>query len=348
MDVRETTEPQTTSVRAWKGRDLPLETTVTRSALMKAAGLIGGSELIRAPRIRTVQLCGREVVLAEDTRHTKVKAFKQRGGLAAVLEAWMAGATEVVAASTGNHGQAVAAAAASCGLRARVFAPSGTPDFKVKAMAELGAVVVLSDSPSYDVAAAQAVVFATGARLPFIHPFDDVRVIAGQATLMDALVRELGEEPGTVFVPVGGGGLAAGLVRNNQLFLDGAVRLVGVEPCRRPSLTVSLLAGQLAPVRFAQTLAQGANVGQVGSLTYPILRSGLHAMLSVSENDIASAMRTLAALGVPSEGAGALPLAALLGGNAHLAHPDRPLVALVSGASIDRADQLVPQIPQEY
>jgi threonine dehydratase len=309
-----------------------------------AERLVSSSDLIRPARLSRAQVGGREVFIVEDTKHRDVAAFKQRGALVAVAEAIRSGGRHVVAASTGNHGKSVGAASRALGAGATVFHPKGIPELKIQGMRAVGANVIESKSTNYDDAAREAERFAETEGCNFVHPFDDIHVVTGQATLLLEIARALGCEPSIVFAPVGGGGLAAGLVAAAHHRFGGRPQIVGVEPVRRASLIGALAARQPTYVEYAATLAQGANVGRVGSIPLEILRRGLHSAFAVSEERIAEAMRSLAQIGIRAEGAGALPFAALLAGAAgKFPRSHQPIVLLVSGASIDPADQRNPQ-----
>lgn len=310
----------------------------------RAADCVAAAESIRPARLSRITVAGREVVLASDTHHNDVKAFKARGAFVAVSAAYDRGARHCVGASTGNHAQGVAAACRHFGIAATIFVPSGTPVFKLERIRALGVELRVSDAADYDTVAREARAYSEAHGHAFVHPFDDPDVILGQGTLLCSIVDALGESPGTLIVPVGGGGLAAGLLLAATYRCSVLPDVIGVEPARRASMLQALLEGGCPFVPPATSLAQGANVGAIGSLTAPVLRDGLVAAAAVTERAIAGAMISLAEAGVEAEGAGALSLAALHSVLADFPFRQGPIVLVVSGASIDASEQANPRI----
>ena len=257
---------------------------------------------------------GRGVWLkAENLQRTG--AFKIRGAVNMLsLLSDAERAAGVVAASAGNHGQAVAWAARELGLRATVFMPQDAPMTKVEATRNYGADTVLA-GVGFEEALAESHVFARETGATFVHAFDDERVIAGQGTLGLELAEDL-PDVGTFVVAVGGGGLAAGVAIALRA-LRPNVRLVGVQ------------AGKTGK----GTIADGIAVKQPGELTMAILDELLDDMVHVEDDEISEAITLLlerAKLVV--EGAGAAPLAALLSGKVG---GTGDACALLSGGNID-------------
>lgn len=259
------------------------------------------------------RLVGREVHLkAENLQRTG--SFKVRGAvnkIASLSEAERAAG--VVAASAGNHGQAVAWAAREAGIVATIFVPQDAPTAKVDAARSYGAKVELAGEAFEEaVAAALAHVEATGAT--FVHPYEDELIVAGQGTIGLEIAEQLPQVE-TVLVPVGGGGLAAGI----------ALALREVRPEAR------VIGVQAEPSGFA--LADGIAVKQPGQLTGPILDDVLDEVLSVSGEEINSAIVLLVErTKLVVEGAGAVGVAALLTGKVG---GKGPVAALLSGGNID-------------
>jgi threonine dehydratase len=229
----------------------------------------------------------------------------------------------VVTASAGNHGQAVAWAARQAGIAATIFMPEAAPMAKVDATRSYGAEVELQGEFFDDsVDAARAFEAETGAT--FVHAFDDPRVIAGQGTLGLELAEQLPEGPGTVAIPVGGGGLAAGIaIALRELRPE--LRLAGVQ-----AAACAPLAG-LEPAGL--TIADGIAVKRPGELTSSILRDLLDEIVAVDDEVIARAIVLLLERSkLVVEGAGAAPVAALLenrvGGDGHVC-------AVLAGGNID-------------
>jgi threonine dehydratase len=266
---------------------------------------------------------GREVLLkAENLQRTG--AFKIRGAVNKLAtltpEERAAG---VVAASAGNHGQAVAWAAREAGIPATIFVPLDAPMAKVDAARNYGATVELAGEMFDDALAAAAEhVERTGAT--FVHAFDDARIVAGQGTLGLELADQLPER-GTVVLPVGGGGLASGV----------AVALRELRP--RLSL-VGVQAAACAPLVRADgplgfTIADGIAVKNPGSLTAPILAELLDEIVAVEDERISEAIvLLLERTKLVVEGAGAAPVAALLAG---LVGGEGPVCCVLAGGNID-------------
>jgi threonine dehydratase len=256
------------------------------------------------------RLAGRPVHLkAENLQRTG--SFKIRGAvnkLATLGEAERAAG--VVAASAGNHAQAVAWAAREVGIRATIFVPQDAPMAKVEATKSYGAEVVMGGEAFEEaIAAAQERVAATGAT--FVHPYEDEAVVAGQGTIGLELAEQLAEAE-TVLVPVGGGGLAAGI----GLALRGRARVIGI---------------RAAPAAFA--IADGIAVKTPGELTGPILGDVLEEVVEVGSKEIAEAMvLLLERTKLVVEGAGAVGIAALLEGKIA---GSGPVAAVLSGGNID-------------
>jgi threonine dehydratase len=265
---------------------------------------------------------GRPVQLkAENLQRTG--AFKIRGAVNTIAtlspEERRAG---VVAASAGNHGQAVAWAAREAGIGATIFMPQDSPMAKVEATRNYGARVELVGA-GYDEsqAAAHERMEETGATL--LHAFEDERVIAGQGTIGLELAEQLADL-GTVVIPVGGGGLASGIgIALREIRPE--VRLIGVQ-----AAACSPLAGG-TDHRF--TIAEGIAVKQPGELTSAILREKLDDIVTVSDDEISHAiLLLLERTKLIVEGAGAAPLAALLAGRVP---GEGEVCVILSGGNID-------------
>ena len=258
------------------------------------------------------RLAARDVLLkAENLQRTG--SFKIRGAFNKISTLGTAErAAGVVAASAGNHGQAVAWAAREVGVAARIFVPADAPMAKVDATRSSGAAVELVGSSFEDaVAAARRDVEASGAT--FVHAFEDDVVIAGQGTIGLEIAGQV-PESGTVLVPVGGGGLAAGIAVALQAARPGT-RLIGVRAAH------------------GETIADGIAVKQPGELASRILEGALATMVEVTDEEISEAIvLLLERTKLVVEGAGAVGVAALLAGrvdgNGHV-------LALLSGGNID-------------
>jgi threonine dehydratase len=264
------------------------------------------------------QLAGREVQLkAENLQRTG--SFKVRGAYnrisALSAEERAAG---VVAASAGNHGQAVAWAALEVGSRARIYMPQDAPMAKVDATRHYGAEVILGGDAIEDcLAEASKYVDEHGAT--FVHPFEDPVIIAGQGTIGLELVDQVPEIE-TALIPIGGGGLASGISLALRAVKPG-VRIVGVQA-----------AGTL-PDGSGFTIADGIAVKTPGELTMSILDTVLDDIISVTDEEISQAIvLLLERTKLVVEGAGAVGVAALLSGKVG---GTGPVVSVLSGGNID-------------
>jgi threonine dehydratase len=228
----------------------------------------------------------------------------------------------VVAASAGNHGQAVAWAAREAGIEATIFMPAETPMAKVEPTRNYGARAELTGATFEDaVTAAVAHVEETGAT--FVHPFEDPDVIAGQGTIGLELVEQL-PELATVVIPIGGGGLASGIGLTLRA-LRPDVKLVGVQ-----AASCAPLAGG---TQFGYTIAEGIAVKYPGELTSRLLGNLLETIVTVTDEEISQAIVLLAERAkLVVEGAGAAVMAALL---ASRVPGDGPTIAILSGGNID-------------
>ena len=240
----------------------------------------------------------------------------------------------VVAASAGNHAQGVAFAARELGIHATIFMPVGVALPKLDATRAYGADVVLQgDSIGETLEAAQAFSTETGAVI--IPPYDHADVIAGQGTLGLEILDDV-PDAATIVVPIGGGGLAAGVASavKQRAALEGrTVRVIGVQAANASPYVPSLAAGHPVQVPVVPTIADGIAVYRPGELTFEVIRATVDEVITVSDDDIARALLVLlerAKLVV--EPAGAVSVAALLSGEIT---SDGPIVARLSGGNID-------------
>jgi threonine dehydratase len=259
-------------------------------------------------------------------------SFKERGALnrIAMLTPEQA-ARGVIAASAGNHAQGVAYHATKRGIRAVIVMPLTTPLVKVTATRDFGAEVVLHGA-NYDEAFTEAIRLCAEQDLTFIHPFDDPAVMAGQGTIGLELLEQVPLLEAVV-VPIGGGGLIGGIacaIKESRP----DIRIVGVQTSRLPSMAAAVEAHHPVTIDPATTIADGIAVRRAGDLTLPMVERYVDEIVTVDEDEIASAIlmllereKTLA------EGAGATALAALLQHRTSLkgAHT----AVLVCGGNID-------------
>ncbi|HET8570145.1 MAG TPA: threonine ammonia-lyase [Candidatus Limnocylindria bacterium] len=302
------------------------------SAVSEAAERIR-SHVRRTPTERSEalgQLAGREVHLKLENLQ-RTGAFKLRGALNAILLLDpVRRAAGVVTASAGNHGQGVAHAARLAGVPAAVVLPHGVPLAKLTAIQRAGAETVLVDG-GYDDAHAAAVDIARERGATYVHAFDDDDVIAGQGTVGLELLEDV-PDLDTLVVPVGGGGLIAGVALAAASRAP-RVRVVGVQAASASAMAASVGLGHVVD-RPAATIADGIAVRRPAERTFAVVRRYVHDVVTVSDEAIARAIVVLLERHkLLAEGAGAAALAAVLEADGGL--PGRRVGVVVSGGNID-------------
>ncbi len=262
----------------------------------------------------------------------KTGAFKLRGAyykLSTLTDEEKA--RGVIACSAGNHAQGVAFAARDMGIPATICIPAGAPLSKIEATRSYGANVVLVPGV-YDDAHAEAVRLRDEQGLTFIHPFDDERVMAGQGTIGLEIAEQL-PDVDAVLVPIGGGGLIAG-VASALRQLKPACRIIGVQAAGAASMDDSLRAGHILTLPEVHTVADGIQVKTPGEKTFAICREAVDEVVTVGEAEIASAILTvLERQKLMVEGAGAVGVAAAMYGELDLR--GKTVCALLSGGNLD-------------
>lgn len=262
----------------------------------------------------------------------KTGAFKLRGAyykLSTLTDEEKA--RGVIACSAGNHAQGVAFAARDMGIPATICIPAGAPLSKIEATRSYGANVVLVPGV-YDDAHAEAVRLRDEQGLTFIHPFDDERVMAGQGTIGLEIAEQL-PDVDVVLVPIGGGGLIAG-VASALRQLKPACRIIGVQAAGAASMADSLRAGHILTLPEVHTVADGIQVKTPGGKTFAICREAVDEVVTVGEAEIASAILTvLERQKLMVEGAGAVGVAAAMYGELDLR--GKTVCALLSGGNLD-------------
>ncbi len=313
---------------------------VTIDDVRRAAAAIEGvavrTPLIEMPALAA--LVGHSVALKCEQLQP-IGAFKVRGAYNAIQKIPAAVRKRgVITYSSGNHGQAVAWAAARVGVRAVIVMPNTAPLVKVDGVKKLGGEVVFVGPRSVDRKhKAEEICAAEG--LAMIPPFDHPDVIAGQGTC-GLEILEQWPHVDTILVPVGGGGLLAGIC----VAVSGTrpeTRVVAIEPEGAAKLTAAMRAG--APEQLASTasLADGLLTLSVGSMTFPLIKPVIHEVVTVSDDDITMAIRFLhREAGLKVEPSGAATTAALLSGKVR---PRGATVVVVSGGNVDEElfDRLV-------
>lgn len=240
----------------------------------------------------------------------------------------------VVTASAGNHGQAVALCARRSGIGATVVVPQNTPQVKLDRIRQYGPQLIVHGS-IYDEAEDFAKSIAQEEGMEYVSPYNDLQVIAGQGTVGLEILTQM-RNPDVVLVPVGGGGLAAGL----SIAIKGAspeVEVIGVQSAASPSMFESFRQGKQVDAKVEGSVADGllGNL-EANSITVPIVRKYVDRMVVVDEESIVNSIRLLWEEGQVVEGAGAAAVAAVLKDRS-LAKPEKNVVAVLSGGNIDGA-----------
>jgi threonine dehydratase len=260
--------------------------------ILKAAVYDVAIESPLDPARRLSRRLNREVLLKREDLQP-VFSFKLRGAYNRIAHLSDAEAARgVICASAGNHAQGVALAAKRRGIRAVIVMPVTTPRIKIEAVRDLGGEVVLQGD-DFDAANAHARALEREQGLCFVHPFDDPDVIAGQGTIaMEILRQRRGESIAAIFVPIGGGGLIAGIGAYVKALFP-AIRIVGVEPVDAASMQAALAAGH--PVRLDRVglFADGVAVRQVGEHTYRIARECVDEIVTVDTDQTCAAIQDI-------------------------------------------------------
>lgn len=296
-----------------------------------------GTRLPRTPLLPSSWLSS----IADGTVCLKIESlnltnsFKIRGALNAALrlsEGIDSDTTMIVAASAGNHGRSLALAAEELGMACVIFTPASAPEAKQNAIRRHGA-VLHSDCEDYDAAEQQAKEFADVEGGVYISPYNHPDVIAGAGTIGLEIVETMPSFD-VLVVPLGGGGLASGV----GLAVKAAaphVTIVGVEVEASSPFTLSLEAGRITAITPRPSLADGL-VGNLepGSITFPLVKQVVDYVVTVSEEELARAMKGLATEErLIVEGAGAAAVAAIVAGKASA--PGQRVIALVTGGNVD-------------
>ncbi len=238
----------------------------------------------------------------------------------------------VIACSAGNHAQGVALAATKMGIKSLICLPDGAPISKVEATKRYGAQVCLVKGV-YDDAYNKAVELRDEKGYTFIHPFNDVDVIAGQGTIGLEILDQL-PNIDAVVVPVGGGGLIAGVAYTIKQ-INPACKVYGVQSAGAPSMEQSVKNGKITTLKGVQTIADGIAVKTPGNLTYDLVNKYVDGIFTVTDDETALAILTLLEQQkLIAEGAGAVSVAAILAGKI----PDiegKNVCCLISGGNID-------------
>ena len=235
----------------------------------------------------------------------------------------------LITASAGNHAQGVAYAAKAYGVPATIVMPTTTPLIKVERTRSYGAQVVLHGDV-YDDACEKALQLAEEEGYTFIHPFDDLTVATGQGTIAMEIVKEL-PLVDYILVPVGGGGLAAGIATLTKL-LNPKIKVIGVEPAGANCLQVSLEKGEVTALPSVSTIADGTAVKRPGEKIFPYLAENLDSVITVEDDELVVAFLDMVENHkMIVENSGLLTVAALK----HLDVKGKKIVSVLSGGNMD-------------
>ena len=291
------------------------------------------TSLDAAPRLSR-RLHNRVFFKREDLQ--PVFSFKIRGAYNKIAQLSSISAQRgVICASAGNHAQGVALAARTRGIPALIVMPVTTPDIKVRAVADMGAEIVLHGD-DYDQAYEHAVELAQERALVFVHPFDDPDVIAGQGTIAMEILRQAhGDDIDAIFVPVGGGGLIAGIAAYAKSLYP-RIKIIGVEPEESASMYESLRAGKRVTLERVGTFADGVAVRRVGEETFRLARLYVDEIILVTTDQICAAIQDIFEdTRSIAEPAGALGVAGLKKYAAREGCTERTFVAINCGANMN-------------
>lgn len=240
----------------------------------------------------------------------------------------------IIGASAGNHAQGIAVAATRLGVRPLIVMPKTTPDIKVAAVKRLGGEVILHGN-TYDEASTYAHELSDKSGAIFIHPYDDEDVIAGQGTVAKEILEQAETVPDMVFIPVGGGGLVAGMAAWLK-FHQPQIKVIGVEPDDAPCMYEALAAGERVILEHVGIFTDGVAVRQVGEKTFELAKQLIDEVILVNTDEICAAIKDIFDdCRSIMEPAGALGLAGLKKYVDQNSIRDQNLVAVNSGANIN-------------
>jgi threonine dehydratase len=306
---------------------------ISLAAIQQAAEVLRG-RVIRTPLVYSPtfsHLSGAEVYLKlENLQETG--SFKLRGA-SYKLHRLMGeiGPEGVVAASAGNHAQGVALAAKRMGVKATIVMPESASLSKQEATRSYGGEVRLAGQSTSE--SIQQAKLLAQAGMAFIHPFDDLDIIAGQGTIALELIQDCAD-PDFVFVPIGGGGLISGIASGIKALRPRA-KVIGVQAAACPSAYQALKEGRVVRVEAERSIADGIALKQIGELPFAIIRERIDQVVLVDEDQIAAAMLLLIERKkVLSEGAGAVTLAALVSRSVEVPKGSK-VILVISGGNVD-------------
>jgi threonine dehydratase len=240
----------------------------------------------------------------------------------------------VIAASAGNHAQGVALAAKKLEIKSLIVMPKTTPEIKIKSVKSRGAKIVLHGD-SYDEAYAHAIELAKEKGMVFIHPYDDPEVIAGQGTVAMEILRQHNGPIHAIFIPVGGGGLIAGMAAYIK-FVRPEIKVIAVEPDDSDCLNQALIAGKRVELEQVGLFADGVAVRQIGEETFRLARQFVDEVITVNTDEICAAIKDVFEdTRSVAEPAGALAIAGMKKYVERQAIRFETLIAIDSGANMN-------------
>ncbi len=298
-----------------------------KSARRVLDGVITPTHLVHSPAFSAA--CGNHVYLKPENLQV-TGAYKIRGAYYKVSTlSDEEKARGLITASAGNHAQGVAYAARAAGCRAVIVMPTTTPLVKVNNTKGLGAEVVLHGA-TFDDAAAKAQELVEAQGLTYIPPFNDADVATGQGTIAYEIFSDL-PDVDLILVPVGGGGLCAGVATLTKL-LNPNVKVIGVEPAGAASMKAALEAGHPVTLDSVDTIADGVAVKTVGDVVFPYIQENVDGILTIDDTELVDAfLDMMEKHKMVVENAGLLTIAALN----HLDCRDKNVVSVLSGGNMD-------------
>lgn len=306
---------------------------ISLDSVQKASSLLQG-RIIRTPLVYSPtfsRITGAEVYLKLENLQ-RGGSFKVRGATYKVLTHLKEiGPLGVVAASAGNHAQGVALAAKGCNIPATIVMPEWVSISKQEATRGYGAKVILYGQSLMESLKKAQDLAQEG--MTFIHPYDDLDIIVGQATISLEIFQDL-SDPDIIIVPIGGGGLISGIATVAKA-LRPAVQIVGVQAANCPSAYMALRESRVVCVQAKKSIADGITVKQLGNVNFPIVQKMVDDVVLVKEDQIAAAIfALLERKKVLAEGAGAASLAALLSSKIDVPKGSK-VVVVISGGNVD-------------
>lgn len=301
---------------------------LSRAASETIAPFIHKTPMIRSESFS--RMMGAEVFLKLENLQ-KTGSFKVRGALNACIMAKKEGMNEIVAASAGNHAQGVAFAAKTLGMKSTIFMPEFAYPNKIEATRNYGANVILAGE-IYDDTNAYASEYARTKGLKMIHPFDDKYVISGQGTIAFEILDKV-RELDYLFIPVGGGGLIAG-IGTIMKKLSPETKIIGVQTKSYPAFVESFRQGRVVDVVRSYSIADGISVKKPGDLTFGIAMEVVDDFITASDEEIMGAMFLfLERAKMVAEPAGAASLAAILSNGIKVG--SKKVCAIISGGNVN-------------